>query len=119
MPSDADLLDITILPPGNAGVALAEFLAASASGFVQAQLALDQAARASLVRWEEEGLPPAAFAWTGFTLGFSVCFQCEPKRAAAAGTRLRVLPNRTPGARLEVTFTRAPAEGEEERSWAN
>ena len=57
-----------------------------------AQDALAEKARQSLVAWEERGHPPTAFSFGLFRLGFPVAYGCVPKEAANETAAVTIAP---------------------------
>jgi hypothetical protein len=71
---------------------LEQLSAACASALTDAQRELDRAALESLERWQEDGIPPSAFVWSGCTLRLSAGFGVEGRRRP----RLTVRPHQGP-----------------------
>jgi hypothetical protein len=89
---------------------LREFSLAGARALVQAQALLDEQARASMVRWEEDGLPPTAWNWARYRLAFPVTFVCQGRASAYTTTALAIAPaNDAPG-RVVLSFRYSPAD---------
>jgi hypothetical protein len=74
---------------------LDELLAGTARGLVDAQGALDEAARDSIVRWEEDGLPPTALAFVRCAVEVPVRWGTDARASQGSATRLALLPHET------------------------
>lgn len=81
-----------------------QFFAASARGLVGAQMALDEHGRASIVNWEQEGLPPTVWTWSDCRLRFPVSFRCTPKTFARGKADLGMAPRRDNLGSITFTF---------------
>ena len=73
-------------------VVLGDFFGAGMRAMFEAQDALAEKARESLVAWEERGIPPTAFSFNLFRLGFPVAYGCEPREAAKETSALTIAP---------------------------
>lgn len=93
---------------------IGHFAAGSARGLVEAQGALDDHARESLTAWEQEGIPPSAWAWARCRLRFPVVYGLESKTTLADYTRLSIAPrNKGSVGSLSLTIRYLPAQEEE------
>lgn len=90
-------------------LAVSHFCAASARGLVEAQRLLDEQARASLIRWEEDGLPPTAWTWVRMRLAFPAQFQCWAKAGPGGRTSLAVASTGRAVGRVALTLRYQPA----------
>jgi hypothetical protein len=97
-------------------VAMHEFFASATRGLVDAQQALDDDARQRMKAWEEDGIPPHAWAISLCTLAFPVPLECSPKNGVTQSTSLWLQPG--PGAQarawLAVTIRYRPTPIEED-----
>ncbi len=80
------------------------FFAAGARGLVEAQQALDERGRDSLIAWEQEGRPPTVWTWASYRLRFPVAFRCLPKTVAAGSSHLALAPRQASQGSLTLTF---------------
>jgi len=85
-------------------LSMERFFTASARGFVEAQMALDEHGRASIIAWEQDGLPPTVWTWSDCRLRFSVSFRCTPKTSAGGQADLAVAPRRDNLGKIVFTF---------------
>ena len=91
------------------------FAAGSARGLIEAQKALDDRARESLISWEQDGIPPSAWNWAECRLRFPVMYELEAKTALADHTALSIAPCKKGAAgRVSLTIRYLPAPQEEE-----
>jgi hypothetical protein len=79
-----------------------DFLAAMARGMVEAQRALDEVARESIIRWEKDAIAPSAYMWSLCKADFTTVLGCSPKPDAGELTRMSIAPRHT--ARGGVSF---------------
>ena len=89
---------------------LREFSVAGARALAQAQASLDEQARSSMVRWEEEGLPPTAWTWARYRLAFPVTFVCQGRASAYTTTGLAIAPAHDAPGRVVLSFRYSPAD---------
>lgn len=87
-----------------------EFSVAGARALAQAQGLLDEQARASMVRWEEDGLPPTAWTWARYRLSFPVTFVCRGRASAYTTTGLAIAPARDAPGQVVLSFRYSPAD---------
>ncbi len=85
-------------------VAMHEFFASATRGLVDAQQALDDDARARMRLWEEDGIPPHAWAVSQCTLAFPIPLACAPKDGVTQSTSLWLQPGPRANARLTVSI---------------
>jgi hypothetical protein len=100
------------LPPSRPPprVPLAALLARTAAGVVGAQRSLDERARESILRWQDEGIWPAAFAWTRVRVTLPVAFGLEGRQP-----RPHVSPARDASALVCLGIRYCPRDQETER----
>lgn len=90
--------------PGEDTQPLDKFLEAGARGIVEAQQALDEQGRGSLLRWETEGLPPSVWTYSNCRLRMPLAFRVRPKTRAAEGTHLDIAPRHDSRGGLSLSF---------------
>jgi hypothetical protein len=87
-------------------VPVSDVLVAVANSLLDCQIELDQRARASLVRWEEDGILPTCFAFSSLRLSVPVGTSFLPD---ADGHRIRLsLDLSSTRARMTLTIGRRP-----------
>ncbi len=89
-------------------LAVSRFCAESARGLVEGQRLLDEQARASLIRWEEDGLPPTAWTWARMRLDFPAQFQCWAKAGPGGTTGLAIASTGRAAGRVVLTLRYQP-----------
>jgi hypothetical protein len=72
--------------------AMTNFFAGCAHGLVEAQQALDEAGRKSLVDWEENGIPPTILMWSQCQFRFPVTISVDTTDESAVQIRPRHQP---------------------------
>ncbi len=77
--------------------------AAMARSMVEAQRELDEAARAAILEWENNGVPPSAVVWSLCTATFPSVLGCRPKQEPGEQTRMSIAPRQE--ARGGVSFS--------------
>ena len=96
-------------------VLMRDFFTAGARGLVEAQQALDERGRDSLMAWEENGLPPSVWTWAACRLRCPVAFRCQPKTGVTELTYLTVAPREAGRGSLSLTFRYIPThQGDED-----
>lgn len=90
--------------PGEGAQPLDKFLEAGARGLVEAQQALDQDGRRSLLAWETNGLPPTVWTYSNCRLKLPLAFSVRPKTRAAEGTHIDIAPRRASRGGLSLSF---------------
>jgi hypothetical protein len=92
--SDAAASQDASSAPGGGAQPLDKFLEAGARGIVEAQQALDERGRRSLLTWETDGLPPTVWTYSNCRLKMPLAFRVRPKTGAAEATLLDIAPPR-------------------------
>lgn len=95
-------------------VAMHEFFASATRGLVDAQQALDDDARERMRAWEENGIPPHAWAVSHCALAFPIPLECAPKSGVSQSTSLWLRPGPLAQARLTVSIRYRPIPIEED-----
>jgi hypothetical protein len=85
-------------------VPLDHLMAACARGMVETQQALDDRARESMDRWEEDGIPPSALALRQCRVQFPTTLTIVPKRSGVERARLHLHPRFEDQARVTVSY---------------
>lgn len=95
-------------------VAMHEFFASATRGLVDAQQALDDDARERMRAWEENSIPPHAWAVSHCALAFAIPLECAPKNGVTQSTGLWLRPGPLAQARLAVSIRYQPIPIEED-----
>ncbi|MBI5670121.1 MAG: hypothetical protein HZC41_19160 [Chloroflexi bacterium] len=85
-------------------VSLDHLMTACARGMVAAQQALDDRARASLERWDEEGIPPSALTLRQCRVHFPTRITVVPRRSSSEQTGLTLAPRFEGRGRVTVSY---------------
>lgn len=85
-------------------VLMEDFFAAASRGLVSAQRSLDDEASRSLTAWEEDGVPPCAWAVSSCRFGFPISLECAPKAGVQQSTSLWLQQAGPSGASLTVNI---------------
>lgn len=83
-------------------VAMHEFFGSATRGLVDAQQALDDDARQRMKTWEDEGIPPHAWAISQCRLAFPIPLECSPKDGVTQSTSLWLQPGPGTQARAQL-----------------
>lgn len=93
-----------VAAPPSTCVPFDHLMAACAQGMVEAQQALDDKARASIERWDEEGIPPSALALRRCRVAFPTTLTVVPRRSDMVRARLHLRPRFEGRARVTVSY---------------
>jgi hypothetical protein len=97
-------------------VKLPSLAGALAAAMVEAQYALDEAGRASILAWEQDGIPPAALAWSECRLRLPLALGCLGRTGAGDTTTLMAASRPTSGQdsmTLVIRYLPAPLDEDE------
>jgi hypothetical protein len=93
-------------PPNRAAplLAMQQFFAGATRGLVDAQLAFDEVGRESILRWEQNGIPPAVWTVSDIRLSFPIAVALRPKASHAGRTTVALAPRPESQGRLTLGF---------------
>lgn len=100
-----------VIGTSRAAPGMASVLAAAARALVSAQAALDESARSSVLRWEEEAIPPAALVWRDCRLSWPVDFRVDPKTEPFDRTQFTLRPRLESRGRVTFVLRYVPEDG--------
>ena len=93
-------------PPSRAAplLAMQQFFAGATRGLVDAQLAFDEVGRESILRWEQDGIPPDVWTVSDIRLSFPIAVALRPKASHAGRTTVALAPGSARQGHLTVGF---------------